>query len=177
MTCTSYCEKIEEIFDAMIRLSDEVLPENRKEVNQYIGFAWAEVITFVRSIKWEKGTEDIRAKFQPHVDAEEARLQKNLEDIKYDIDGVDVVPLVSGPGRIEMVWSLSPPGLTQLSGLGQTLLPMLYLVLKRDLQRISLARKHVLSDSELPDALDTVIYTAEAALYRITDLRGEKIAT
>ena len=103
MTCTSYCKKIEEIFDAMIRLSDEVLPENRKEVNQYIGFAWEEVITFVRSIKWEEGTEDIRAKFQPHVDAEEARLQKNLEDIKYDIDGVDVVPLISGPGRIETV--------------------------------------------------------------------------
>ena len=54
---------------------------------------------------------------------------------------------------------------------------MLYLVLKRDLQRISLARKHVLSDSELPDALDTVIYTAEVALYRIADLRGEKLAT
>ena len=176
MTSTSYCKKIEEIFDAMIRLSEEVLPENRKEVNRYIGFAWEEVTTFARSIKWENGTEDIRAKFQSHVDVEEARLQKNLEDIKYDIDSDDVVPLISGHGRIETVWSLSSLDLIRLS-LGQTLLPMLYLLLKRDLQRISLARKHVLSDSELPDALETILCITLAVQYRIVDLRGEKTAT
>jgi len=104
MTCTNYCEKIEEIFDAMIRLSDEVLPENRKQVNSYIGYIWVEATIFTRSFKWEKGTEDLRTKFRSHVDAEEARLQKNLEDIKYDIDSDDVVRLVSGNGRIEAVW-------------------------------------------------------------------------
>ena len=108
MTCTNYCEKIEEIFDAMIRLSDEVLPENRKEVNEYISYVWEEVTIFARSIKWEKGTEDLRTKFQSYVAAEESRLQKNLEDIKYDIDSSDSVRLISGHGRIETVWSPSP---------------------------------------------------------------------
>jgi len=56
----------------------------------------------------------------------------------------------------------------------QTLFPMLYLVLKRDLEKISLARKHVLADSELPDAVDTIQCITSAAMYRITDLRGEK---
>ena len=107
MTCTNYCEKIEEIFDAMIRLSDEVLPENRKEVNEYISYVWHEVTTFVRSIKWEKGREDLRIKFQSYVAAEEARLQKNLEDFKYDIDSFESVSIISGPGRIETVWSPS----------------------------------------------------------------------
>jgi len=88
----------------MIRLSDEVLPENRKDVNEYISDVWVEVIMFVRSFRWEKGTGDLRTKFRSHVDAEEARLQKNLEDIKYDIDSDDAVRLISGHGRIETVW-------------------------------------------------------------------------
>jgi len=103
MTCTSYCEQIEEVFDAMIRLSDEVLPENRKEVNEYIGKAWDEVIIFIRAIKRERGTEDLTEKFRSHVAAEEERLQKNFEDFKYDIDSHDSVSLISGHGRIETV--------------------------------------------------------------------------
>jgi len=157
----------------MIRLSDEVLPENREQVNKYIGYVWMEATTFVRSFRWERGTEDLATKFRSHVDAEEARLQKNLEDIRYDIDSDDVVHLISGNGRIETVFSRSLYASTRLTP-EQTLFPMLYLVLKRDLQRISLARKHVLADSELSDAVETVLYITGAAMYRIADLRGEK---
>jgi len=107
MTCTGYCIKIEETFDAMIQLSDEVLPENRRGVTEYIWNTWMEVTIFTRSIKWEEGTDEFRAKFQSHVDAEEERLRKNLEDIKYSIDSYDSVPLISH-GRIEAVWSLTP---------------------------------------------------------------------
>ena len=57
----------------------------------------------------------------------------------------------------------------------QTLFPMLYLVLKRDLQKISLARKHVLSDFELGDAMETIQWITLAARYRIMDLEGEKV--
>ena len=103
MTCTTYCEKIEEIFDAMIRLAYEVLPENRKEVNVYIAKVWTHVTVFVQSIKREKGTEDLTSKFESYVAAEEARLQRNFEDIKYDIDSYDTVQLISGEGRAEMV--------------------------------------------------------------------------
>jgi hypothetical protein len=103
MTCTSYCEKIEEIFDAMIRLSDEVRPENRRDVSGYIDTAWMEVTTFTKSIKWERGADNLKEKFQSHVATEEARLQKNLEDIKYDIDDYESVRLISGRGRIETV--------------------------------------------------------------------------
>lgn len=103
MTCTSYCEQIEEIFDAMMRLSGDVLPENRKGVNEYIADVWDEVIIFARSIKWERGTEELTEKFRSHVAAEEARLQKNFEDIKYDIDSYDSVSLISGHGRVETV--------------------------------------------------------------------------
>ena len=103
MTCTTYCKRIEEIFDAMIRLAYKVLPENRKEVNSYIGTVWTTVTVFVQSIKREEGTEDLRSKFKSHVAAEEARLRENLEDIKYDIDSWDTVRLIAGDGRVETV--------------------------------------------------------------------------
>jgi len=103
MTCTAYCEKIEEIFDAMIRLTYEVLPENRKEVNEYVTMVWSVVTVFVQSIKREKGTEDLKSKFESYVAAEEAKLQRNLEDIKYDIDGYDTALLIAGEGRVETV--------------------------------------------------------------------------
>ena len=110
MTCTSYCEKIEEIFDAMIRIADQVLPENRKDVNEYISFVWYLVTVFVRSIKREdeKDAEELRTKFESHVIAEEARLHRNLEDIMYDIDSYDTVRLVAGSGRPESVIPQTP---------------------------------------------------------------------
>ena len=103
MTCTAYCEKIEEIFDAMIRLAHKVLPENRKEVNEYIVTVWTEVTVFVQSIKREKGNEGLKSEFESYVVAEEARLQRNFEDIKYDIDSYDTTQLIAGEGRAETV--------------------------------------------------------------------------
>ena len=50
---------------------------------------------------------------------------------------------------------------------------MLYLALKRDLERISLARKHVLSDRELPDAMETILYIINAAWSRVRVLECE----
>ena len=109
MTCTTYCEKIEEIFDAMIHLAHEVLPENRKEVNSYISIVWTYVTVFVQSIARERGTEALKSKFQSYVDTEKARLQKNFEDIKYGIDSYDMVQLVAGGGRTETVIAIVLP--------------------------------------------------------------------
>ena len=103
MTCTDYCEKIEEIFDAMIRLAYKVLPENRKEVNQYITGVWTEVTVFVQSIRREKGTEDLKSRFGSHVAAEEARFRRDFEEIKYDIDSYVTAQLIAGEGRVETV--------------------------------------------------------------------------
>ena len=50
---------------------------------------------------------------------------------------------------------------------------MLYLALKRDLERISLARKHVLSVDELSDASETIDYIADAVQDRIINLRSK----
>ena len=48
---------------------------------------------------------------------------------------------------------------------------MFYLALKRDLGKISLARKHVLSENELFGGFTTIDSIASAALERIESLR------
>jgi hypothetical protein len=99
----------------MIRLSEEVLPENRKRVNEYIGRTWRGATALTQPFNKWAGTTNIWAQFTSHVAAEETRLQKNLEDIKYDIDGYDSVRLISGQGRIETVQSLSLHARAQLT--------------------------------------------------------------
>jgi hypothetical protein len=106
MTCTTYGEKIEEIFDAMIRLSGEILPENRKAAYMYIDLVWRKVIQFLRSFEREEGTEELRSKFESYVVAEESRLRRNFEDINYRIDSPDIIRLVSGEGRLETVMKI-----------------------------------------------------------------------
>jgi len=173
MTCTSYCKKIEETFDAMTRLSEEILPENRRVVNEYIGYAWMEVGIFTRSIQWEEGTDELRARFKSHVDAEEERLRKNFEDLKYDVTASESIYLVSGSRRIEAVRSFLLHVRAKLSS-EQTLFPMLYLLLQRGLQKIDLARKHVLLESELLDGLDIIQWVAIVVHFRVEELRGKE---
>lgn len=103
MTCTTYCVQIEETFDAMIHLANRVLPENRRTVERYIQRVWSMVTAFAQSIKREEGTDKLRFKFESHVTAEEARLRRNLEDVKYRIDGSDTFRVIAGEGRLETV--------------------------------------------------------------------------
>lgn len=172
MTCTSYCKKIEEIWDAIIRLSDEVLPENRSEVNSYISLQWDYVMLWVKSIKRDEGTEALRERFDSHVTTEEERLRRTLEDIKYNIDSSDTVRLIAGNDRLETVIFRTIFFCFCILTTEQYFFPLLYLALKRDLERISLARKYVLSPSELWDASKTISFITRTAWYRLSDLRG-----
>lgn len=47
--------------------------------------------------------EHVEAKFQAFADLEEERMRQNLADIRFDIDALDTVYVVAGPGRIEKV--------------------------------------------------------------------------
>ena len=120
MTCTFYCLKIEETLDAMIRLSDEVLSENRRTIYPHINEVWKMVMVFVRSIGRDEGTEELTmcptfvgegptrtreliSRFESYVNAEEKRLQRNLGVMNYRIDSPDTFRVIAGDGRIETV--------------------------------------------------------------------------
>jgi hypothetical protein len=177
MTCTTYCVKIEEVFDAMMHLSSEVLPENQQAIWDYIHIVWQMVTVFAQSIRREEGLEELRSKFEPYVTAEEARIRQKLEGVNYIIDGSDTFnQVIVGDGRIETVIDtvfddFSPMILTFARV--QTLFPTFYLVLKRDLEKINLGRKHVLSGRELAESAHVTISSiATTALDRIEDLKS-----
>ncbi|KAF9793108.1 hypothetical protein BJ322DRAFT_1154215 [Thelephora terrestris] len=121
MTCTTDCVKIEEIFDAMIRLAYQVLPENRRGVNMRISTTES----------------TIKIRFELLLEKAKSKCLLFIPDAH-----------------------------------GQTLFPMFYLSLKRDLEIISLARKHVLTDHETYESLVTILSISGAALDRIKSLRS-----
>ncbi|KAF9793080.1 hypothetical protein BJ322DRAFT_1154205 [Thelephora terrestris] len=112
---------IEEIFDAMIRLAYQVLPENRRGVNMRISTTES----------------TIKIRFELLLEKAESKCLLFIPDAH-----------------------------------GQTLFPMFYLSLKRDLEIISLARKHVLTDHETYESLVTILLISGAALDRIKSLRS-----
>ena len=83
----------------------EVLPPNRRSVDDYFRFVWETVHTLTAaatSLEPEPGPSG-GDKFKPHLEAEEARLSANLKAVDYTIDGTDTLILITGVGRIEKV--------------------------------------------------------------------------
>ena len=103
MTATEYCKKIDKILAAMFHLLDKVKPMNRPILEEYLCDIWQVVVWFTQSIDRNSGTDFLRSKFESWVTSEEGRLRKNLEDLRYHVDTLDTVKLITGPGRIEMV--------------------------------------------------------------------------
>jgi hypothetical protein len=46
---------------------------------------------------------DDAEKFKTYIEAEEARLENNLQAVDYIIDGMETLTLITGVGRIEKV--------------------------------------------------------------------------
>lgn len=114
MTATDYCNKIDQIISAMFHLRDKVQPANRHNVDEYLLSIWDSVMTLTHSVQKYDGPEGPKARFESYVKAEEERLRRNLEDIRYQIDDFATVSLVTGPGRSEIVSCSVPPSIRHL---------------------------------------------------------------
>lgn len=80
-----------------------VLPENRYWADYYLKNVWPVAYELIKSFRPANVPDHVEAKFQEYADYEESRIRKNLEDIRFDIDALDTVYVVAGPGRIEKV--------------------------------------------------------------------------
>lgn len=87
----------------MFDLLDKIKPMNRRIVDEYLVKTWDLVMVFSFPVQKFVLKDNIKAHFEPWVTSEEERIKKNLEEIRYDIDSLDTVSLITGPGRIEMV--------------------------------------------------------------------------
>ena len=95
--------KIKKLFNKMFGMLPKILPDNRIFIDQYLAGTWQILYEVIAAVEYRTVPDGLRARFASYVKAEEKRLQANLNDIRYDIDELDALNLVTGPGRIERV--------------------------------------------------------------------------
>ncbi|KAI9438361.1 hypothetical protein H4582DRAFT_257215 [Lactarius indigo] len=150
-----YAKKIEELLAKMEGIRAEVLPPNRRAVDDYFRFVWEAVHTLtaaVTPLQPEPGP-NTYDRFKSHLEAEEARLNTNLKAVDYTIDGMDTLTLITGIGRIE-----------------KTVFPLTYLLMKRHYEIMRAMRTKVLDSRELWYSVETILYVKDAIRYRVNDL-------
>ncbi|KAI0826090.1 hypothetical protein BC629DRAFT_47848 [Irpex lacteus] len=150
-----YRNEILQIFARMFAMRDRILPENRGSVDYYLRMTWPISSQLTKSLSSPLTSipESHEEKFKEYVQFEEDRLRNNLVRIKYDIDAVETVYGVMGPGRIE-----------------KNLLALLALILRRDLELFDLATRSRLHIEELWDAADSILLVSYAVYSRYQDL-------
>ena len=103
ISATMYSDKINDLFARMFSLRHRVHAATRNSVDTYLHLVWARVSELTSSIQPYYAEEGLRERFRGYVEHEEKRLRENLEALRYDIDAMDALALVTGPGRIEKV--------------------------------------------------------------------------
>lgn len=90
----------------MYNLLDDILPVNRGLVDMYLGsYAFSRVELLLKSVNAYSGAgeKELQEKIQPYITREEARLKDTLDIVDWNIDSMDTLSLITGPGRFEKV--------------------------------------------------------------------------
>ncbi|KZT73469.1 hypothetical protein DAEQUDRAFT_414712 [Daedalea quercina L-15889] len=138
-TATVYKEKIWQLMERMFALKPWIHHENRQMVDRYLDSIWLQVMSILMPLRSLELHEKTRRQFKAYVDEEEQRLERNLDIIRYRVDDLTTLAIVTGPGRIE-----------------KYLLPLLYLMLRRDLQILITCQHSIVNERELWDCTDSI---------------------
>ena len=105
MTATKYRDMIVDIYTKMFAIRPQIHSANRKVVDGYLRTVWAHICTLTSSFVGSRHTilNQLQRRFSSYVEAEEERLRQGLEEVRYDIDAMNTLLLITGPGRIEKV--------------------------------------------------------------------------
>lgn len=160
----------------MFDMRHNVLPENRYMVDDYLNNVWVDGAKILESLQPAKAIlAHLEHKFAGYVAFEEGRIHKNLEGVRYNIDAVDTVVTMTGPGRLENVSRLCRH-LMQSHRLtaSQFIFPLLYLLLRHDLGLFSLAQERVIGhDALFATAANSLCRVYEAFSLRYLHLSGK----
>jgi hypothetical protein len=105
---SKYRDEILQTFARMHAMRDKLLPENRNYADYYLRNTWHTASVLAKSLQPPAVaiSDQARERFEEYVKYEEDRMRKSLAGIKYDIDALETVYGVLGPGRIEKVSGL-----------------------------------------------------------------------
>lgn len=103
-----YKEKIYMLLSTMYNIYPRVLPGNRDALITYLQhetiYQVDKLLLSTHDVSPNPfGSRELRILTDAFTENEEKRIQKNLEAIKFDIDAISTVSLITGPGRIERV--------------------------------------------------------------------------
>lgn len=89
----------------MFAMRSKILPANRDYAEYYLRYTWGVSVELAKAFDSPATTipEYALDKFKEYVQHEEDRIRKNLAAVKYDIDALETVYAIIGPGRIEKV--------------------------------------------------------------------------
>lgn len=106
-----YCLEVVQTYARMFQFRDKILPMNRNEADKYLRVTWPIASEFFKSFGAPavKIPDYVEEKFKEYVQYEEDRIRKNLAGIKYDIDALETVYGIVGPGRVEKVPQMTMP--------------------------------------------------------------------
>ncbi|KAH8097003.1 hypothetical protein BXZ70DRAFT_943874 [Cristinia sonorae] len=157
LTVFSYCLLIQDLCSKMYSALPFLLPENRPWADDYLGEVWPFVAELTTSLKApqlnSKTVTELTNKFAPYVEQEEQRIWSNLQIIKYNLDALDTVSAVTGTGRLE-----------------NHLFPLVYLILRRDLDLFKIAQTNVVDRREFQVAVNSLQWVNTAVRSRIADI-------
>ncbi|TFK63874.1 hypothetical protein BDN72DRAFT_802855 [Pluteus cervinus] len=160
ISVSSYKNKIYALVRKMFELRGRVIGANRNLVEAYLKsqpLAHLErILRSTKSVEAPRHDPALAGLVDEFERMEEDRLSRNLSSIAYEVDTVETVGLVTGPGRIE-----------------RYLFPLIYLLLQRDLRIIMLACRCLLREDELLVGLSSVrsvFSVADERLQRITGI-------
>ena len=103
MSACYYKTKIMDIRAKMLSVRPHLHPANRVGVYSYFYGVLKGVTTLTASVDDTYQTRSLWKRFKSYVDGEESRLEQKLKDVHYNIDALDTLSLITGPGRIEKV--------------------------------------------------------------------------
>ncbi|KAK0505331.1 hypothetical protein EDD18DRAFT_1060761, partial [Armillaria luteobubalina] len=155
-----YKKRIHIILSTMYSTFPNVLPANRGAAVDYLQHdAIYQVDKLLRSTRDLPSNaleiSELRRLTEAYTQSEEARLQRNLADVSYDIDAKPTVSLITGPGRIE-----------------RYIYPLLYLLLKHQLRVVRLSTRFVLDPYEMSN-MSSSLWN----LFSVVDQRMQNLAS
>ncbi|KAL6302032.1 hypothetical protein BKA93DRAFT_737677 [Sparassis latifolia] len=146
-----YREKISQLFSRIYELRSKraIHPANRCQVDNLLSSIWRPTALLIYALQQYNTNRPLRTRFQSYVDAEQTRLRRNLEAVRFDIDGPDTLVLITGPGRIE-----------------KFVFPLLYLLVERFYQVIRISCQCVLRQEDIWYAARSIDVVMRAAARR-----------
>ncbi|KAJ7659287.1 hypothetical protein DFH06DRAFT_439081 [Mycena polygramma] len=167
LTVTWYRYRIYKILVAMLRVAHHVKPANIQAANRYMsGWEIYNVELLLRSTRsaeseyMHEDNTQLKNLAKDFHKLEEAKLKRQLSQLRYKLDNIDTLQLVTG---------------AQSSGLRRIevhLYPLLYLLLQRHLAIMQLACVHNLHADEFPTMSTSLGTIFTAVQYRMKRLKG-----